>query len=383
MRETEDVLAAVCRRLDSDWPDPDQGTRWPLRVSLRAASRTDAEADFRTVHAWATRWQEWVSDRPASLVWTNRRVHGTTQPLPTHLVVANIDAAAALGGPPWPARIAQTRQRRALLADQFPHIEASPTVRAAVSLTDTDFSLLLAASAWFAVHDATGLTPRQVPIPGLHAKWLDTHHTLVSRLSGRADLNLAGRPGVVRYAHVDPDHLAAGGPRYGSVTAVTPDVDLPPAYRPDVVVIVENLDTMLAFPALPGGIVVCGWGSAATLIPRISWIRTAPRVVYWGDIDIDGYEILNRLRADGIAADSVLMGLATLTAYAAFASPTDLNGRPLGPGVRRDLTHLTATEAEAYLALTSPDRPGPWRLEQERIPLNVAIDALVGDRCAG
>jgi hypothetical protein len=42
--------------------------------------------------------------------------------------------------------------------------------------TEVDVDLLYATAEWFRQNSAAGLIPRQVPILGLHAKWLNTHH---------------------------------------------------------------------------------------------------------------------------------------------------------------------------------------------------------------
>ncbi|MEU4516718.1 DUF3322 domain-containing protein [Nonomuraea wenchangensis] len=61
--------------------------------------------------------------------------------------------------------------------------DRAAVVRAADGYSDTDFGLLCAAAAWFRVNSDSGLTPRQVPIEGLHAKWLNTHRPLVMALA--------------------------------------------------------------------------------------------------------------------------------------------------------------------------------------------------------
>jgi hypothetical protein len=95
--------------------------------------------------------------------------------LPTHLVIDSIDQAADLVAGPWPPRLARGRARSTVLADRFPHLQQPASVLAAVDgFSDVNFDLLCRCAHWFTAHDATGLTPRQVPIEGLHAKGLNT-----------------------------------------------------------------------------------------------------------------------------------------------------------------------------------------------------------------
>jgi hypothetical protein len=65
-----------------------------------------------------------------------------------------------------------------------------------------------------------------------------------------------------------------------------------------VVVISENKDTAIHFPELAGGLIVEGVGRGGRTVASFPWIREAPLVVYWGDMDRDGYEILNGYRID-------------------------------------------------------------------------------------
>ena len=90
----------------------------------------------------------------------------------------------------WPRRLADVRVRARILYEEFPATLTNGILRSACVLNDVDFDLARAASDWFCQHDATGLTARQVPITGLHAKWLDRNTRPVSGLSGRADLGL-------------------------------------------------------------------------------------------------------------------------------------------------------------------------------------------------
>jgi hypothetical protein len=121
-----------------------------------------------------------------------RRVHGTEQELPTHVRVPDVDTAALLVGNGWPQRLTRGRARAPVLTGRYPHLSQPARTLAAVdALTDVDFALLCRAGDWFATHDATGLTPRQVPIEGLHAKWLNTRQHLVRELAGVDDLRLA------------------------------------------------------------------------------------------------------------------------------------------------------------------------------------------------
>jgi hypothetical protein len=302
-------------------------------------------------------------------------VHGTVQAIPTRLRVTDIDAAAGLIGREWVARLARGRIRAAELIERFTPEAALPRILQDVDgWADVDFALLCDAAAWFRDNDATGLTPRQVPVPGMHAKWLNTRQHLVAALADLAALPLASpHPPRVHLTYLDPGHRAADG-RWHDCISVGDHVQLP--FTPQVVIISENKDTAVAFPAVSGGVCVEGGGFGGAAAAALPWLVKAPLLVYWGDIDAAGFEILDGFRADGVPAVSMLMDLAAFKRYERFGTSLDRRGVPLGPGTRRDLPHLDAAEGAMYHSLTDPAWIRHRRLEQERIPLPDALAAL-------
>jgi hypothetical protein len=55
----------------------------------------------------------------------------------------------------------------------------APYLQQIVDLDDADFEILLDATTWFTENPRSGLTIRQVPVPGMHTKWLARHRGLV------------------------------------------------------------------------------------------------------------------------------------------------------------------------------------------------------------
>jgi len=397
VKTPDQIVADVTTRLRRSWPhaladEVLRGTRyadehlpgdsnppaWPHSFPLGTPSRRELEQQFAAYQARALAWRQWHATHEGAgveLVDATRRVHGTVQAIPTHLRVADIDAAAGLSGREWVARLARGRTRAAALVKWFMPTSGLPRMlREVDDWTDVDFGLLCDAATWFRDNDATGLTPRQVPVPGMHAKWLNTRQHLVAALAGLDRLPLVpAHPPRVHLTYLDPEHRAAGGRRHDCVS-VGDHVQLP--YTAQVVIISENKDTAVAFPALTGGMCVEGGGFGGTAAAALPWLVEAPLLVYWGDIDAVGFEILDGFRADGIPAVSMLMDLATFKRYERYGTSLDRRGTPLGPGVRRDLSHLDATERAMYHALTDPAWNRHRRIEQERIPFADALATL-------
>lgn len=383
MKTPEEVVADIERRVKNNWAAILTGTAevpvWPHALPIGAQTSAALAVDFAAAARLVQTWRAWAAGRGLQLRCTNRRVSGTDQELPTHVLVPDLDTAVRVVGGEWPDRIARGRQRAAVLAARYPHLtRPASTLAAAAKLSDVDFDLLCRAADWFADHDAAGLTPRQVPIPGLHSKWLNTRQALVRELAGVEGLGLLpDHPARIHFTYLDPTHRAAGG-RVHDSASVGDRVRLP--YRLQVVIISENKDTAIHFPELPGGVSVEGVGTGGGTAAAVDWITTAPRVFYWGDMDADGLEILNGFRAAGVPAESILMDPATYDAWERFGTDVDKNGKPLGPRPARPVPYLTDVERTLYEQLISPSWTRHRRVEQERIPLSVALEHVLGAR---
>jgi hypothetical protein len=373
----EETLAQIRRRLSSTWHDDasNQSSTWPHRFPLGSPPKTALETDFSRYQRDALAWRDWAAARGITLTDATRVVHGTAQRIPTHVNIPDADTAARLCGQEWVKRLKSGRARAAELKRRFPGLEdVARIVRAADRYSDADFELLCTAGEWFSSNTASGLTPRQVPIPGFHAKWLNTHQGAVAVLAGLPSLGLLPpHPARIHFTYLDPDHIASGRRRHDSATVGD---TMTPAYPPRVIVISENKDTALHFPPLHRGMSVEGMGSGGGTPAAIPWLRDCPNLFYWGDIDAAGFEILNGFREAGLAVTSVLMDAATYEEYERFGTTTDVRGIEIQAGKRRTLPYLTHAEQRLYENLTDPAWQRFRRIEQERISLSAAARAV-------
>ncbi|MCE6995415.1 DUF2220 family protein [Saccharothrix sp. S26] len=400
------VVHDVRRRLERSWPDtvlrehhrhtPGAGHQtpqtepdttesafdagppaWPHAFPLGQPDATMLAAHFGDVVGLVRDWREWADRHGMTLRWRIRRVHGTEQHLPTHLLVDDIDTAARITG--WHDTLATARARARILLRRNP-LPRSPAavLRQVIDYDEVDFDLLSRAADWFAERAVTGppapLTPRQVPIEGLHAKWLNTRHALLRELAGVDELHLLPpHPPRLHLTYLDPAHLGSGGRRHDCATVGD---NLPLPYPPVVIIISENKDTAVHFPPLTGGIAVEGSGRGGTTAASFTWITDAPAVFYWGDIDPDGFEILAGFRAAGIPARSLLMNRAAYQRWERYGTSVDRHGKPLQPRTPSPTPHLTAEERSLYEDLCSPQWTRHRRIEQERIPLHTALQSV-------
>ena len=387
-----DAAQILRRRIARQWPDAvcaelNDGQVWRTTVALSpgvTSGERIGRLGFGAVHDWTQAWLEVPRTPGIDLVHRRVSVARVEQEVPATLVVTGLDAAWALlrmvgGGEPDPdvarARTVAARMRNA-------GATLTPATLGAVhALADPDVEVVLASVAWLASHaDISAWTARQLPVPGMHSKWLATHGALLRDLVGR-DVRAQVRPrlAVVHMTYVDPAYLASGGRRHDAWT--TGDTH-EPVYAPRTVLIVENRDCRLWFPPLDATIVVEGGGKAAsTLLADVDWLRRAPVLAYWGDIDADGFAILDHLRSMlSVASEpqpitSILMDGRALDRYSHLGVNAGVDGRALGPATAQ-LPHLTADEREAYHAVATAGPAPVRRIEQERIPLIDAAHAL-------
>ena len=344
---------------------------WPQRVSLGAPTKSELAANAATYAATIDELARWSENAPVSLEFASRRVGGALHDIPTHVIVGTVDDAAALCGRAAKASLRKSRIR-AFRLREFASIGPDTVARvlkATDAWDDVDFELLVAASRWFAENDATGLTPRQVPLPGFSAKWLDDagKRLLIEDITS-VPLVLADRPRTVMFSYLDPSYLESGGRRFDSYTEG--DVASLP-YAPTVCFIVENKDTCLVFPPVSGGICVFGSGWAGVaLLPRLPWLSQMGDFFYWGDIDADGFEILDAYRSTGMHLESLFMDMHTYKRYECFGTDMSTSKLSLGARVEKSLVHLTEAEREVYRLIVSSECKTHRRIEQERISLD-------------
>lgn len=125
------------------------------------------------------------------------------------------------------------------------------------------------------------------------------------------------------------------------------------------VLVVENkttLYTTLTLPKMNDTIAIFGSGFSVFNLKNVRWFDNL-KLLYWGDIDVQGFEILSQFRTYFPQTKSVLMDK---QAFDKFFEKD--NGTPTNISIKHNLTD---EEQELYEILKTNN----WRLEQEKIPL--------------
>ena len=127
--------------------------------------------------------------------------------------------------------------------------------------------------------------------------------------------------------------------------------------------IVENKVNFLTFPLIANSIVLWGKGYGVASIKESELLKST-KLIYWGDLDAQGFEILSQFRSYFTQVKSLLMNKETFDKY----FENDL-GTPSKINVK---LNLTTEEEEQYQYI----KENNYRLEQEKIPQSYVIEQL-------
>ena len=351
---------------------------FPLPLPLRRPSVAQLGERFDEVRAWIRALEEGSRARLGhgyDIVWReiNHRQLGRNR-VPDEIVVPGFDDAVRLLG--CEAAVRRFDRLAALSVAAFPAL-AGWIARRPLDMLEraAEWERVLACLRWFAAHPRAGLYLRQLDIPGVDSKFIETRKALLAELldcvlpleaiepgaigARQFELRygLRARPATIRFRLLDPDYALNG------LTDLSVPVQQFAALRSGVerVYITENEVNFIAFPDTPRAMVIFGGGYAIDRLADVPWLGER-QVVYWGDIDTHGFAILDRLRASLPQVRSMLMDAPTLHAHRELWGQEELGKRYLG-----ELQRLSTQEQELFDALRSDALGIRVRLEQERI----------------
>jgi len=351
---------------------------FPLTIPLKKPGSRELADDFEAVRRWVGELEAGSRARRGfgyEIEWqeVRHRVHGRNR-LPARVIVPDETDALRLIG-------------RRQAAERFDRL-AAETVACLPDLADwlserpmtllehaDDWDRVLAVVEHFRAHPRPGLYRRQLEIPGVDTKFIEARRRLLAELldavlpdelidhSARGArgfdrrFGLREEPALIRFRLLDA-RLAIRG-----LTDLTVPIEQFAALDLPVtrVFVTENKINGLAFPVLPGAIVIMGLGYGLERLASIPWLPTEG-VIYWGDIDTHGFAILNRLRHHIPTARSLLMDRATLDAHRRLWTQEGRNQRFMG-----ELDRLTNDEWQLFDDLRQNRLGDRVRLEQERV----------------
>lgn len=258
----------------------------------------------------------------------------------------------------------------------FPELKEVIFNKPAILLNNLDkWGDLLKVCTYFKNNPQPNLYIRELPIM-VHTKFVEKNQfvltTLLETILNPEDISLEKRfekkfglkysEPLVRFKILDQDIADI------SFSGVS-DLALPLSHfnqlklKISKVIIVENktsLYTTLTLPDMTNTIAVFGQGFGVSNLKNIEWLKTK-EILYWGDFDAHGFEILSQVRGYYPQTKSVLMDENTFNKF--FE-----NDKGAGSKVSQ-LDNLTEAETEMHRFLLENN----YRLEQEKIPNDYVI----------
>ncbi len=127
-----------------------------------------------------------------------------------------------------------------------------------------------------------------------------------------------------------------------------------------------NILNFLTLPTLTRSLAIFGKGFQLNLLKDAKWLLDK-RIVYWGDIDLHGFQILSQLRSYYPQTESLMMDTETFNKFQQYCVT----------GAESTITQLhNLTSEEKILFELLVRLKGKNRLEQEKIPHAFAVGKL-------
>lgn len=344
---------------------------FPRRLILRCPTSGEMADRFDEVRAWVGEVRA-VPHCRIEMREFKHRVFGANS-VPAEVWIDSFDDAVALAAKRrevscFTSLLNATRQRQPKLLEWL----AKRPMRA-LALAD-EWSRLLEIVAWMQVHPKPDVYLRQVDIPGVHSKFIETHRSVLAELFDMAlppeaiDVSASGvngfasrygfrdKPLRIRFRFLDPN-LIPSVPGQDITLDAASFAQLDPMVSQ--VFIVENEINFLAFPQLKDSLVIFGSGYGFEMLSQSRWLSRCC-IHYWGDIDTHGFAILDQLRNQFAHVESLLMDRATLLEF-------ELHWGEEEKQILRDLHRLNTDESSFYNDLRDNRIRKNLRLEQEKI----------------
>ncbi len=354
---------------------------FPRRLKIKTPTSTEITEYFNEVRAWIGRLRSMPYIR-VEMREVRHRLFGANS-IPDEVWIDTIEDALALIG----------KQRAAAKFSGL--VEATRTVEPrllpwlgkrplrALEVAD-DWKRLLEIVSWIGMHPASGVYLRQVDIPGVDSKFIETHRGILAELLDivlppeAIDTTATGisrfarrygfrdKPVLIRFRSLDPQNPLP----IGFAKDITLDAESFSRLDPAVsrVFITENEINFLSFPEVKRSLAIFGAGYGFEMLNRVEWLNRC-RIHYWGDIDTHGFVILDQLRSRFDHAESFLMNRATLLAFESQWGEEEKQAS-------HDLSRLNQEEMSLYDDLRDNRIRKNLRLEQERIGFGWVESAL-------
>ena len=383
MVDTESVQARARTHFDRHWREWAQelfegnGCTPELSVNLKAPREKDLSTREATAKArdWVSAWR--TCSYPGTIDWQTRHWSRVgNQKVPTRILICGARNIARWAGreAEWDIATLRIDDLSAKFDNSwntYSRQSCGKAVKASIEtwqqLDNVDWTRTLEVLDWLLSHQGEHCYARQLPVRGIDSKWVEKHNKalrpLFYALAG-ADLPFSKPAKLFRCKACCASTMLCGCTEF-SLNADDLSVL---TVAPSILVICENLVNTLCMDGLEGVLAIHGSGFAVSELARVTWLNSIP-IVYWGDLDSNGFAILDMLRGFAPHTRSAMMDVPTLMRYydLCVEEPVAASGT---------FKNLTDFEHEALSALQAGDplrNIESLRLEQERIEWDWAM----------
>ncbi|GLW74948.1 hypothetical protein Kpho02_72450 [Kitasatospora phosalacinea] len=351
----------------------------PIGIPLKGPSATDATQHYDQARKWA---ESWSADRHPHLRIQRKTIGGRNN-TPSNTIPERVwihtreDLWAVLG---VAAQVDLFHDLHTRTTRQDPHLgQWMATHPMKVLQAHAHWQCLVETVHWIRDHDTGPIYLRQVDVPGVDTKFIETNKGILGELldhilpADRIHNNAPKGDFAARYGfltkspYVRLRYLGNQPGPFSEITVRANELTAPPPGIRTVFVL-ENEITYLSLPDVPGAIAILGAGYAAALLRYLPWLADID-LRYWGDIDTHGFAILSQVRRHFPHTRSFLMDRKILLAHRAHWGE-EKTQTPEPPA------HLTPDEADLEQALRLGAYTPHLRLEQERVPIRAVMQAL-------
>jgi hypothetical protein len=227
------------------------------------------------------------------------------------------------------------------------------------------------------LNDVSDHYKRSIPIP-VHSKFLEKHESIVLELlhflhpekflRGKdleAALSLKIKPYLFKMRWLDKELAGKNSAGMDVLAASTPYLQTV-NWHISRIIFVENETNLYLLPPMPDTLAIFSSGKALHLLKEISLFSNT-NIIYWGDLDEDGFMMLNSMRKHYSHVKSIFMDEETVEHHF-----TEIGQQPH----RYKNDHpdmLTASEKNAFDKIKTIN----GRIEQERLQQSYVIDKLL------
>jgi len=366
-----------------------QSELFPLKISFKSPTAKVMLETFGDMQDWVKLIMTFANKHHLKLEKHNfnHRNLGRQQ-LPAALLLESPEQAASLIGKRNSLQLFCKLYKQT--ATRLPELQTWLLKRPVKSIElESDWFRLVDLCLWIRTHPTPKIYLRQVNLAGIDSKFIESYRQVLAELfdlvlpayiinddfSGVAGFasryGFLDKPLMLRLRPLDtkiqllhtngPQDVVMTAPAFGRLAQTVQS-------QTKRVFIVENEINYLVFPPLPNALIIFGSGYGFEALSQAKWLHGC-ELYYWGDMDTHGFAILDQLRKHFPHVKSLLMDRQTLIEHQyawGYESKQE----------QRDLSRLTAEEAELYDDLRSNQWTDQLRLEQERIAFTAVMKAV-------